>query len=387
MGYTKSTPINAILADSGELPIQMEMESTTAKYIAKKISLGQRIPNLPQIKQIKNVHNYLEDIAIVTKEQNMPVNLKINKSLIRGCANKRQLNNVILKQSALETINHFKDYESIYTDGSLANGKRGLSIFFKNSGEIYKAKINQKVSIKEVESVAIYLAIKFSVTMKKSKIIIYSDSKSACESLINKSNKFYENKIKNLVSENNIYVIIQWLPGHIGIEGNEIADREAKKALDEGEETNIKITFKESHKIRKDTMWDIWKEKWTAISEIKGKFNYEVRKGLLEPKPWFSEINLSTKEIKTLSRIRTGHCFDKKFLNLMKIEQTNLCENCNEVEDINHLIIKCEKYKTIRDNYISIKKEKEDIKKILNPINHKTYKDICAFVTSIKASI
>ncbi|UYV74311.1 hypothetical protein LAZ67_11002979 [Cordylochernes scorpioides] len=71
-------------------------------------------------------------------------------------------------------------------------------------------------------------------------IIIYSDSRSALEA-IQKGNTGITQKIHSLLTQLEILeknCILQWIPAHVGIEGNEMADELAKEArkLSQGKE-------------------------------------------------------------------------------------------------------------------------------------------------------
>lgn len=52
-----------------------------------------------------------------------------------------------------------------------------------------------------------------------------------------------------------------------------------------------------------------------------------------------------------INRTRSGHCFDKKTLYKMKIVENNICTTCNTLEDAEHLILDCKRYKHIRIKY------------------------------------
>ncbi|KAK2706230.1 hypothetical protein QYM36_016312 [Artemia franciscana] len=77
-------------------------------------------------------------------------------------------------------------------------------------------------------------------SVKEDKVIIYSDSKSAIQAVVNASTMEKPNrdvlicyiKLQDILKKKK--VVIQWIPAHIGISGNEIADVKAKSAVESG---------------------------------------------------------------------------------------------------------------------------------------------------------
>ena len=87
--------------------------------------------------------------------------------------------------------------------------------------------------------------------LKSNKVVILTDSKSSIENLRNhhpKCQSHISNEVKVGVSElsdMNIIVTIQYIPSHIGIEGNEKADCLAQNAHNHIEEQNIPLDIYE----------------------------------------------------------------------------------------------------------------------------------------------
>ena len=145
---------------------------------------------------------------------------------------------------AFESIVH-KSFSSsphiqIYTDGSsdLTTGKSGYGVVAYHSisqTETYNASVSQPnwTTNYECELQALKLAVKYVVT-KKSNALIVCDSKSALLS-INASRPNQNNNISVLQNDliycakNQITVEFVWAPSHVGIKGNERADKLAKE--------------------------------------------------------------------------------------------------------------------------------------------------------------
>ena len=109
--------------------------------------------------------------------------------------------------------------------------KVGCTAVFQNQ-KLLKHLPNES-SIYSAEAIAIDLAMNIIANHKSSKFI-YSDAKSVFQALQGKDSSTplitrLLDKM-NTLSKNNSIIHI-WIPSHIGIQGNERADKAAKKAL------------------------------------------------------------------------------------------------------------------------------------------------------------
>ena len=139
---------------------------------------------------------------------------------------------ITFQENFLNIQNNLPDHHHIYTDGSKQEMKVGCAAVFQNQ-ELLKRLPNES-SIYSAEVIAIDLVMNIIANHKSSKFIIYSDSKSVLQALQNKdsSTPLITRLLDemNALSKNNS-IILTWIPSHIGIQGNERADRAAKKAL------------------------------------------------------------------------------------------------------------------------------------------------------------
>ena len=159
----------------------------------------------------------------------------INQSMIKldlTKFSKTKTHPITFQENFLNIQNNFPDHHHIYTDGSKQGIKVGCAAVFQNQ-ELLKRLPNES-SIYSAEVIAIDLAMNIIANHKSSKFIIYSDSKSVLQALQSKDSSTplitrLLDKINTLSKSNSI--IFTWIPSHIGIQGNERADRAAKKAL------------------------------------------------------------------------------------------------------------------------------------------------------------
>ena len=87
--------------------------------------------------------------------------------------------------------------------------------------------------------------------------------------------KFYN---KNIFLANK-EIVLCWIPSHIGIQGNEMVDKQAKTSLSL-EPTSIKIPFSNFKPSLNKYILDQWQTSW----------NYNIGNKLLEIKPTIGEV-------------------------------------------------------------------------------------------------
>lgn len=97
-------------------------------------------------------------------------------------------------------------------------------------------------------------------------------------------------------------------------------------------------------------LWSEWNCQCTEISQSKGSFFHSINPNV-PLKPWYRGFSLDPGEIKIINRLLTGHAYDKKYLNMIRVNDSSLCEAWDVVEDANHLIFYCSRYLNIRRKY------------------------------------
>lgn len=192
--------------------------------------------------------------------------------------------------------------------------------------------------------------------LKHKKIYIMSDSQAALKALQSrqiKSKLVWDCiQILNKLSTTN-KVSIQWVPGHSGIEGNEIADRLA------GEGSSVNLIGPEpycglSKCVYKSTIqdWSIAKTKsnWDQISEL--RHSKEVIPSVSKNKTK-QLLQLSRRQLKIITEIMTGHGHFNKHLFNLRISQTDICRFCNDDKETGeHIICKCNALHRKRMRYL-----------------------------------
>lgn len=393
-GVPKTCPINALLAETGELPTDLDNIITTMNYMAKQIHtctpLGNRILNQNSLKKFNNLmenNNFMFCIAPIQNKPNiLPNNMEIHSDL---GALKKNVNNIQqIKTAFNEMINNYSNWKKIYTDASKSEIGQGIGIYIENEQNQKESEISIKVagnlSIKSLEAIAIKEAIIMATTKKWQNCLIITDSKSTCTALqqntINPSH-FFENCIINLAINQNQKFHIQWVPGHSAIWGNEIADNLAKIAVNNPniEEINQIIPFKEVKRLIKETVFQKWTIRYNNSS--KGIFNKLINNNKPPKTPWIQNTPFNSKESRIILRMRVGHTYDGKYKALLKLETSSECQTCNQIENFEHLISYCKKYDNIRQKYKALKKP---IAEILKSMKIQEIKEIIQFYNEAK---
>ncbi|UYV83610.1 hypothetical protein LAZ67_23001627, partial [Cordylochernes scorpioides] len=340
-GLRNTCPNDIVLYEADIMPLKDRRSYNLPKYINKIKSYGNKhrtskyilnwesnlrlkkegplhLAKRNEFLKYKVEKNYLaEKISPCKPLQNVIFNATLNEP-----TNKQYQNPEYLKQLSLEIINNIpKNAITIYTDGSRDElGHTGSGCLIKTTNGIEK--MNRRnpdfCSVFRSELIAIYEALKSIRNTNYQDIWILTDSRSAIQHLS------HTGELRDKVSRNIIGYLqklsktskihLQWIPSHVGIEGNEAADVLAKKGTKEHLPQKNKLTFKEIETIAKTKINKNWrippKHSWYSGVNPGGALNIRNRQHQT-----------------TLTRFRTGHLKPLKIENNNKIYPT--CPKCS----------------------------------------------------------
>ena len=146
---------------------------------------------------------------------------------------KSESNPHILKDDFRKLQSCYKNYQQIYTDGSKEDSKVGCAVISDNHSNMQR--IPDESSISTAEAKAVDLALDFIRTCDaNNKFIIFSDSLSVLKAMNHTSSK--NPQIQKLLEKchellTNKKIVLCWIPSHIGIQGNEMVDKQANTSL------------------------------------------------------------------------------------------------------------------------------------------------------------
>ena len=175
--------------------------------------------------------------------------------------------------------------------------------------------------------------------------------------------------IKNSISkinEKGNEIKVHWVPGHKDIEGNEIADRQAKEAAREMSAPDIPILpildKKEAVSELKKQMAEKWQRKYTCSehsNHIQEIFT-EVGK-----RNCYGEKDRGTFSV--LNQLLSGHTLLNSHRAKINRTVSELCETCQIKENTEHYLYHCDKYQTERNKLETTIEDiihREDMKEI-----------------------
>ena len=160
-------------------------------------------------------------------------------------------------------LSRYKNYQQIYTDWSKEDSKVGCAVISDNHSNMQR--IPDDSSIFTAEAIAIDLALDFISTCDtNNKYIIFSDSLSVLKAMNHTSSKNPQiQKLLEKCHELLAYkeIVLCWIPSHIGIQGNDTVDKQAKTSLTL-EPTSFKIPFSNFKPSINKCILEEWQTSW-----------------------------------------------------------------------------------------------------------------------------
>ena len=239
----------------------------------------------------------------------------------------------------IDTCYSGHSWTHIFTDGSateaVKNGGAGVYIRYTD-GEITKLSFSggRRCTNYRAELIAIKEAIAFILEKDKEcrKVVIFSDSLSALQALESNSTEEIIIEILNLIQrlcESSI-LTLQWVPAHVGLHGNEMADKLAK----EGSllaQPDTPITYPEA----KSIIRNLDREEWIALNQ-----GYRADQDTLNRLDRFQQTKIL--------RLRTGHCRLNSHLYRLGIVPSANCPCGTAAQTPEHILQTCPSHATDR---------------------------------------
>lgn len=366
IGAFRTSPIDSILNYAGELPLQFQRDQDTLTYIIKRKStinhIGHKtIFNNHTTSPINMEHKRNPSVRdlFIKLQQSMDIHtsvanritfqafppwkweLKLNTELL--ILNKNETNHDIIKSQFQNTIQHsFPNHTKIYTDASKSDHGVGLAVV--KDDEIIQHKLPIITSIFSAENYAIFVGVQLANTLETNDILIISDSLSTLLALKNTSSKNeIISNIQACLIRSKKNIEFMWVPSHIGIIGNEKADKyadQATKTIPKPTINNIS-TIDIKNSIHQKIL-SSWQNHWNLIP-LSNKLK-NIKKTI---KKWNTPTNFNRRHDIAITRTRIGHSFLTHSYLISK-EPQPICESCHTALTIKHIMEECSQYSQFR---------------------------------------
>jgi ribonuclease HI len=276
------------------------------------------------------------------------------------------------KEASIVEDRNATEVIKIYTDGSAHEGKVGAAAVLICAGEPnqilhYHLGPESEHTIPEAELIGLLLAIHLiKVERSKNKSFAISTDNHAALKAFHTSMRSPAHYIAREVLKQSIMLykhtrgkkyslMLRWTAGHVGIPGNELADREAKQAavglsshksiLPKLLRRPLTINPSAVHRKRNTEIKQRWKYKWRNSKRGKAFAKIDPK----SPSPCFlhaiSNTNISRRSASHITQLYIGHIPLNDYLKRFKRVDSARCPACGAgPESVRHFLMECPIY-------------------------------------------
>ena len=390
LGAVRTTPVKMLHFDSAMLEPATRIRLQSDSFVAR--SLSKRPSHI--------VHRTLTELIRQPKRKFIsPLTALVTRtSIIRDCKGVESISPHLYtpwmepaigflqtrldddKAQALafheQTLARYATSWHFYTDGSLADGKVGAGCVLKRPDQDFK-KFNchlgssDDYSVYEAELVGLYVALMVAEQLLSStpteshppSILIHTDSQSVLSAIVHfqtsKAAQYIIRRIINLLNKlKRLYgrdTFLTWIPGHMDVEGNELADKEANKGRTDTDENRLSIDF--TLRPALSAFRRRLREQHTALLRVDarrlpGPTSKDAERAMgkmssVQAAKMLNKLPRGARSVAT--QIRSGHFpTAKSYRYRFNLSNSPRCSVCNEVDSTTHRIFWCRKFKDAR---------------------------------------
>lgn len=249
-------------------------------------------------------------------------------------------------------------FNHIYVDGSKKKGEHesvAAGMFIPAQKIAVSWRLHPEHTVVSAELFAIYKALQHIETQGMGSSVIFSDSRTSLQ-IIQGSTKQYRNTVNNIRAAFNRVNIgrvvhLHWVKAHVGIRGNEEADKVANLGHNINKSVIYPLHKEEYDQRLKKRARDQFNQYWKQSCQLqqKGLFLYKIRDSATEQ----TAVDTGCRPLDVaIFRLRLGHTGLNSQLYKFKLSPSPLCVYCNVEETITHYLIECKKYEDERRKYL-----------------------------------
>ena len=184
----------------------------------------------------------------------------------------------------------------------------------------------------------------------------YTDSLSSLLAIKNPNVKTYVSQIFEILGQilslarAGFQVILQYIPGHKDIQGNELADL-AAAAAHSNDIIEVNVAQEDKVRVIKKAVLSLWQASWERQVEVtqKGKHIRLIKSNV---DPWSWAFHKSRAAETVLAKLRIGHANYGSHLFRFGLSPSPNC-TCGNIETIRHILFNCPLYYNERSDLAS----------------------------------
>ena len=138
-------------------------------------------------------------------------------------------------------------------------------------------------------------------------------------------------------------IVVEWVPSHVGITGNESADSLAKNSLQLPNVNSISKSTLELRRLTKQNLREKWQREWNSLPSELTRFKPKLSDTAFANRPRYQQVPLTRLRLKT-TILTHEHIFKKR--------PPEKCTECQTRLTLTHLMIECHKYKPQRERIL-----------------------------------
>lgn len=240
-------------------------------------------------------------------------------------------------------LDRYADHRHIYTDGSKTAERTGCAFVLEDDAHSFR--LSPMCSVFTAELTAIDRALRHCLESRDTRdILICTDSLSAISSIVGvHSCDPVVLRIQEHVSDlaaSRVRTTFMWVPGHVGIRGNEAADEAARTAASSPEAVLRHVRPDDLRRVTVTHAEEVWQHEWNRVSAALRALQPSVQRSRVAR-------NLSRREQVVLTRLRIGHTNLTSSHYLVGAEEP-VCDVCRVSLTVQHILVECRKYAQLR---------------------------------------